>query len=133
MKIQSPKDFWSGLLFVAFGLFSLLVARNYRMGSATHMGPAYFPTVLGGLMAVFGAVVFFRSLVVKGENVPAFSFRQVFFVTLSLVAFGYLLKPIGLVLALVLLVGISAFAGHEFKLPEVLILCVVLTLLSILE
>ena len=132
MKIKSPKDFWAGLLFIAFGLFSLVVARNYRMGTATSMGPAYFPTVLGGLIAVLGGIVFCRSLVVKGDKVPAISFRQIVFIVLSLLAFGYLLKPIGLVLALVLLVGVSAFAGHEFKIVEVLMLSVVLIILSVL-
>lgn len=132
MNIKSPKDFWAGLLFIAFGLFSLLVARNYRMGSATSMGPAYFPTLLGGLMAALGGIVLFRSFAVKGSKVPAISFRQIFFITLSLLAFGYLLKPLGLVLALVLLIGISAFAGHEFRLPEVVVLSTALIVLAVL-
>jgi hypothetical protein len=132
MKIKNPKDFWAGLMFIAFGLFFLFVARNYEMGSATRMGPAYFPTMLGGLMAVLGGIVFFQSFVVKGEKVPAISFRQIFFVILSLLVFGFLLKPIGMVLALALLVVVSAFAGHEFKLKEVLILSVVLIIFSVL-
>ena len=49
MKIKNPKDFWAGLMFSAFGSFFVIAARNYRMGNATSMGPAYFPTVLGGL------------------------------------------------------------------------------------
>jgi hypothetical protein len=132
MKIKSPKDFCAGLMFSALGLFFLIVARNYRMGNATSMGPAYFPTVLGGLMAVLGGIVFFQSFVVRGEKVPAISFRQIFFVILSLLLFGYLLKPIGLVLSLALLVVVSAFAGHEFKLKEVLILSIVLIIFSVL-
>ncbi len=35
-------------------------------------------------------------------------------------------------LALALLVGVSAFAGHEFKLIEVLVLSVALIILSVL-
>ena len=132
MKIKSPKDFWAGLLFVAFGLFSLLVARTYRMGSATSMGPAYFPTLLGGLMAGLGAVVFFRSFVIAGSKVPPISLKQLFLITLALVAFGYLLKPLGLVLSLALLIGISAFAGHESRLPEVLLLAAGLIVMALL-
>jgi hypothetical protein len=132
MKIKSPKDFWAGLMFGALGLFFLIVARNYRMGSATSMGPAYFPTVLGGLMAVFGGIVFLRSFVVRGEKMSAMSFRQIFLIVLSLLVFGYLLKPIGMVLALALLVVLSAFAGHEFKLKEVLLLSAALIILSVL-
>jgi hypothetical protein len=132
MKIKSPKDFWAGLMFIAFGLFFLVVARNYQMGSAVRMGPAYFPTVLGGLMAVLGAIVFFQGLAVKGEKVPTLVFKPIFFISLSLVLFGYLLKPLGFVLALVVLIFVCAFGGHEFKAKEVAILTVVLIIFSVL-
>ncbi len=57
-------------MFIAFGLFFLFAARNYQMGDATHMGPAYFPSVIGGLLAAIGGIVFFQSLVVKGTKSP---------------------------------------------------------------
>jgi len=132
MKMKSPRDFWAGLMFSAFGLFFLAAGRNYRMGTATNMGPAYFPTVLGGLMAVLGGIMFLQSFVVRGEKVPAMHFRPLFFIILSLLLFGYLLKPIGLVFALAFLLVASAFAGHESKLKEVLILSVGLILFSVL-
>jgi hypothetical protein len=132
MKIKNAKDFWAGLMFVAFGLFFVIGARNYQLGSAARMGPAYFPTLLGGLMAVVGGIVFFRSFVLKGGKVAAIPLRLLFFITLSLLVFGYLLKPIGLVLALLCLVVISAFAGHEFRLKEALLLTFVLIILSVL-
>ena len=103
MKIKSPKDFWAGLMFIAFGIFFLVVARNYQMGSAVRMGPAYFPTVLGGIMAVLGGIVFFQSLVVEGPKVPKLSFKPIFFFSLSLILFGYLLKPLGFILAVAIL------------------------------
>ena len=132
MKIKSPKDFWAGLMFIAFGLFFLVVARNYQMGSAVRMGPAYFPTVLGGLMAVLGAIVFFQSLVIAGEKMPKLSFKPIFYISLSLVLFGYLLKPLGFILSLAVLVFVCAFGGHEFKTKEVTILTVVLIIMSVL-
>lgn len=132
MEIKSPKDFWSGLMFVAFGLFFMVVARNYRMGTATSMGPGYFPTMLGGLMALLGGVIFFQSFVVRGQPVAAMSFRPLFFIVLSLLLFGYLIEPIGTVFALALLIILSALAGHEFKLKEVLILSIALILFSAL-
>ncbi len=132
MKIKSPKDFWAGLMFISFGLFFLIASGNYQMGSAVRMGPAYFPTVLGGLMAILGAVVFVQSLIFDGEKVPKLSFKPIFFISLSLVLFGYLLKPLGFVLSLVVLVFVSAFGGHEFKAKEVGILTVVLVICSVL-
>ena len=48
------------------------------------------------------------------------------------VAYGYLMKPLGLVAATIALVFISAFGGHEFKWKEVTILTVVLLVMSVL-
>jgi hypothetical protein len=132
MKIKSPKDFWAGLMFIGFGLLFLIVARGYRMGSATSMGPAYFPTVLGGLTALLGGVLAFRSLVAKGPRLPPFTFRPLFFVILSLLLFGYLLKPIGVFFAVALLVLLSAYAGHEFKLKEAILLSLLMIAFSLL-
>jgi hypothetical protein len=132
MKIKSPKDFWAGLMFIGFGLFFLVVARNYQMGSAVRMGPAYFPTVLGGIMAVLGAIILFQSMMFDGPKVPKLSFKPIFFISLGLLLFGYLLKPIGFVLAIAVLVFVSAFGGHEFKTKEVAILAIVLVVFSVL-
>jgi len=132
MRIKSPKNFWAGLMFIVFGLFFMIGAGNYELGSAARMGPAYFPTMLGGLLAVIGGVVFSQSFVVSGGKVAGISLRLLFFITVALLLFGYLLKPIGLVLALALLVIVSAFAGHEFKWREVLVLALALILLSVL-
>jgi hypothetical protein len=48
------------------------------------------------------------------------------------VVYGYLMKPLGLVLATGALVYISAFGGHEFKWKEVTILYAALVVFSVL-
>ncbi|MCC6210608.1 MAG: tripartite tricarboxylate transporter TctB family protein [Burkholderiales bacterium] len=132
MKIKSPRDFWAGLMFIAFGLFFLLVAQfNYQMGSAVRMGPGYFPSVLGAILAVLGGIVLFNSFLIAGTPVPKFHFRPVIFVLISGLAFAYLLKPLGLVLATIALVFISAYGGHEFRWKEVAILSAVLVIFSV--
>ena len=76
MKITNGKDFWAGVMFIAFGLGFMIVAQNYAMGNAVRMGPAYFPTALGGILVVLGAVVFFRAFVSKvGHPLRVFPFR----------------------------------------------------------
>jgi len=65
MKIKNAKDFWAGAMFVAFGLGFAIVARNYPMGSGVRMGPAYFPTVLGLLLAVLGLAILVLPLRVR--------------------------------------------------------------------
>jgi len=76
MQIKNGKDFWAGLMFMGFGLWFVAVSQNYPMGSAVRMGPAYFPSVLGGMLAVLGAMVFFRAFVSKfAHPVKVFPFR----------------------------------------------------------
>ena len=54
MHIRNQKDFWSGVMFAAFGLFFAGFGTRYTFGSAARMGPGYFPTVLGVILVVMG-------------------------------------------------------------------------------
>lgn len=133
MKIKSPRDFWAGLMFISFGLFFVIAAQmNYQMGTAVRMGPGYFPTVLGGLLAVLGAIVLFGSFTIEGSPIPRFHFRPLLFILASSLAFAYLLKPLGLILATAALIFISAYGGHEFKFKEVAILTALLVVFSVI-
>ena len=102
------------------------------MGSAVRMGPAYFPAVLGGLLAVLGGIVFVQSFAMSGARVPTISFRPLVMILLACLVYGYAVKPLGVVVATGLLVFIAAFGGHEFKWKEVGMLYVFLALFSVL-
>ena len=131
MKIKAPKDFWAGLMFIGFGIGFAAVAQNYQMGNAVRMGPAYFPTMLGGLLALLGVAIFVQSLVAAGPKVPAFAFKPLILIIVAIVLFGVALKPLGMVIAAAILVFLGAFGGHEFRWKEVAILYVVLALFSV--
>ncbi len=66
--IRSPRDFFAGAVFLLFGLCAVPVGRDYPMGTAFHMGPGYFPIVLGALLLILGAGICIKSLVVTGER-----------------------------------------------------------------
>jgi hypothetical protein len=133
MKIKSPKDFWAGLMFIGFGLFAAVWAyANYQMGTAVRMGPAYFPIMLGGLLALLGLAIFVQSFALEGPPIPAMNLRPLVMISVGSVVYGYIMKPAGLVLATAALVYISAFGGHEFKWREVTVLYVVLIVFSVL-
>ena len=186
MKIKNGKDFWAGLMFIGFGIGFLVASRQYPMGTAVRMGPSYFPTVLGAMLAVLGAIVLFRAFLSKihhsfevfpfrwvvfaagaflgaimfasadwwagmakgsplihyvqyGLNafaifmlIGAFGPRPLYILLCAVVCFGYLLKPLGLVIATAVLIIVSAWGGHEFKLREAIISFVVLAIFSVL-
>lgn len=133
MQIRNARDFWSGAMFIAFGAFFMVWAlMHYHMGSAVRMGPGYFPAVLGGLLTLLGIVVFVGSLSIEGPPLEQFRLRPLALVSAGCVLYGYMMRPLGLVLATVLLVFVSAFGGHEFKWKEVAFLAVALVLFSVL-
>lgn len=131
MRIRSPRDFWAGAMFVAFGVFFVAWSfLKYQMGSAVRMGPGYFPAVLGGLLVVLGLVVLLKSLASDGPKVARLYLKPLLLVSGSVVAYGYLMKPAGLALATIAAVVIGALAGHEFKWKEALIVALVLVIFS---
>ncbi len=132
MRIKSPKDFWAGLMFIAFGLAAMIIAlMNYQFGTSVRMGPGYFPAVLGGLMVFLGTVITATSLAIEGPKVPRLNFRPLLLVLSACVAYGYLIKPAGLVVATIALVFVSALGGHEFKWKEVSVLALLLIVFSV--
>ena len=132
MRIKSPKDFWAGALFGGLGLFvAVYAALEYQYGTAVRMGPGYFPTWIGAMVAVLGLILVIRSLRLDGPPLPRIALRPTLLILIGAIAFGYLLKPLGLVAATVLAVLVSAFGGHEFRWREATVLALVLAIFSV--
>jgi hypothetical protein len=125
---RNPKDFWTGLLYIFFGAAAVIIARDYNMGTAFKMGPAYFPTILGAVLAGIGAISVIRSFITPGAPVGAFAFKGLALVILSVVVFGFLVREAGLVVALPLLIIISAYASMRFRWRSTLIMAAGLTI-----
>jgi hypothetical protein len=130
VKIKSQKDFWSGLMFVATGLGFAAGATNYSFGTSARPGPGYFPFGLGILLAILGALVLFKSLTIEsegGDKVGAIPWKPLGLVTLAVVLFGLALPRLGMIISLPMLIMIASLAGDEFKLKEVIVNIVILT------
>jgi Tripartite tricarboxylate transporter TctB family len=141
--IKSQKDFFAGLLFMALGIAFALGARTYNVGTGARMGPGYFPLMLGVVLAILGAVEIIKALVVGkpgGDKIGKWVWKPVGFIVGANLAFGILLgglpsiklPAMGLIIAIFALTIISAKAGSEFKLKEVLILASILAVGSYL-
>lgn len=130
MQIKSEKDFWSGVLFILFGLGFAAGALNYSFGSSARPGPAYFPFGLGLLTALLGLIVLVTSLTAKiegGDKIGAWPFKPALLITVSVLLFGLALPRLGMALSLPLLIIVASLAGDEFHLGEVAVTCLVLT------
>jgi hypothetical protein len=152
LKIKSERDFWSGLMFIGVGVGFAIGAMNYSMGPpcpaqapcatslyarfsqlSAHPGAGYFPLGLSILLALLGCIVLFKSLTIEsagGDPVGAFAWRPLLVIVFAIVVFGLMLEPLGMFLAIPVLIVITSLAGDEFRWRGVVISAVVLTLAS---
>ena len=85
------------------------------MGTAVKMGPAYFPTILGGLLVLIGTI-FTHSLLRCNRHADwRFRIQRALFIVGSTLLFGASVRGAGLIVALPLLVIISAYASMRFR------------------
>src|SRR5262249_61365349 len=109
MGFRAPKDFWAGLIFIAIGGGFVLLAQQYRLGDMHRMGPAMFPTLVGALLGVLGAIIALRAFAFDGEPVPRFYLRPIGVSLLAIVLFGVALQWLGVVAAVA---GVVVVGGH---------------------
>jgi hypothetical protein len=127
VELRNNKRFLSGLMFISIGAVGMYIGRDYPMGSALRMGPGYFPIVLSGVMILFGIFMLVQG-VVKPEKIEGnWSLRALIVLPVATVIFGVLMEHGGFIPALITLIIISAVAGSEFRLGEVLLLALGLT------
>jgi putative tricarboxylic transport membrane protein len=129
--IRSTKDFWSGSIYILFGLAAILIARDYRMGTALRMGAAYFPTVLGYLLVLIGSISVIRSFIIPGTPIGGFGYKGLALVTLSVVVFGLIVRGAGLAVAISVLVILSAYGSSRFSLAPTVMMAAGLTIFCI--
>jgi hypothetical protein len=97
--------------------------------------------LLGVILAVLGAIILFKSLVVEtpdGDLVGAFAWRPLVFIISGNLLFGILLgglpkfglPAMGLIVAIYGTTIVVSMAGEQFKLKEVLVLGTILSIMS---
>ena len=136
MKIGHPKDFWSGIMFAAIGAMFALVAfglklgdtvliPGYSMGTPARMGPAYFPFWLGLILMALGLLIAFNGIRTEGgaeARFPTFHWKPILYVLGSVIMFGIILKPVGMLISGFLLVIVSSVGNPEEFRPKTTII-----------
>jgi len=112
---RNAKDFWTGIIYIFVGSAALILGRDYDMGTAVRMGPAYFPTLLSILLMVIGIVSVLRSFFRSGSPVGVIAWKGLVLILVSTLLFGMIVRGAGLIIALPLLVILSASASARFS------------------
>ena len=65
MKIISKKDLFTAITFFVFGLTFLTLSFKYELGTASEMGPAFFPVVTSILLLIVSVIMLVKSVRLK--------------------------------------------------------------------
>ena len=119
------------MIFLAIGIAFMVLAQEYRMGTGARMGPGYFPTALGGLMAALGLTLVVPAFMRDGEPFPRLHMRQMLMILASIVVFALLLQPLGFVLAALALIVVGGLADPDLRFLESVALAIFLSAFSV--
>ena len=116
LAIRNQRAFACGALFLAFAIFFFVTALSYPAGTVARMGPGYFPRLLAIVLAAIGLVVILGAMKsgTEPQALRKWDLKGLAWVTGSVVLFGALLFPLGLVGALFVLIMVSSRASPEF-------------------
>jgi len=130
--IKNPKDFWAGVLYMAFGVAAIAIAYNYPVGSAGRMGPGYFPRGLGLILIALGLILALRAFRLRGTPLSFPTFKPIFIILGSVVLFGLAAPKLGLVVATIILVIASSTASDEFTWKSAILSSIFLAIFTVL-
>lgn len=108
-------DLACGLLLLAIASFSLWVNADLDYGSARDIGPGYFPVLISWAIAILSVIMIMRGLFVKGDVIETLDGRPIFFILASFIAFALLIRPAGLILAILAQVVLAHFACRDAR------------------
>jgi putative tricarboxylic transport membrane protein len=130
--IRGPREFYGGLVIVAVALFALWASYDLPGRHNFAFGPGTAPRMFAIVLGMLGLAVAVTGLINKGPVIDRFHLRGPFFITLSVVLFAWLVRPLGLCIASFLSILAAAGATPEARPLETVIWAVALTAFCVL-
>ena len=131
MRVNT-KDLICGLVFIAMGAFFALNAfATMRVGRAFDMGPGYFPTVVGFILAGFGLAILVGSLGRVREAFGPTPWRGIFLVTAAVLFFALTARSLGMLASLFVATLFASLSTGQLTLRTALLLSLALTAFNI--
>jgi hypothetical protein len=130
-RVKDRRDFWSGILFIAFGCAGLWLGRNYAVGTLSRMGPGFFPMTMSAALVGIGVFLLARSLVLAGEPIERVAVWPQLLILAAVVAFGLLIERIGLAVAVMAVGVVSGIAAQGLRWFELVALAVAMSAFSV--
>jgi Tripartite tricarboxylate transporter TctB family len=128
----NTRDIVAGMIFVVLGGLFALGSLRLEIGTPFRMGPGYFPLVLAIIMMGLGAATVFQAFFEAPRRVPDVAWRGLVFVVAAPIAFGLIVRGLGLLPAVAVVTFFSAFASRRATPLRAILLTTILTVSCVL-
>ena len=112
-------------------MFAFWQAADLPIGTLGGMGPGMLPKALAALFGLLGAFLVLDSFLKTGLPLEPWSIRGPVLVALAIVAFGLIVRPLGLVVAGPVAIVIAALASEEVRWVETIVVGVLMTAICV--
>jgi putative tricarboxylic transport membrane protein len=126
--IKGPQDFWGGVALMGIALFALWAASDLPGMRGFSFGPGTAPRMFAYLLLALGAGVAITGFFSEGPPLQRYGIRGPVFVTLSVLAFAAMIRPLGLVVSAFVSFMIAAMGSDETKWTEAVVVGICLTI-----
>lgn len=134
MQQKDTTDILCGLGLLAVSAVFGAQVYNLPLGTATRMGPGYFPMILTGLLALLGVIILLKAMrpSERFEALGPLAWRGMAFILPAPVFFGLTVRGLGFVPSLFVTALIASFASRRMKAWQALLLAILVTAFSTL-
>jgi hypothetical protein len=146
--LANKRDYYAGGLMSLIGIGVILEARHYNLGTLFHMGPGFFPIILGVTLTLIGLLVAAAAVTTEGGpeeifHLPNPQWRAWFCILAGPTLFlffgadwpalqAYVKYPWGLIPATFVCVFVSALGDKDSKVLNAFLLAVGVTVFGVL-
>jgi len=137
MRLPKPAlpraEMVAALAVIGFGVAVALLGRGYPLGSASRMGPGYFPVMLGVALVVTGVLLVAEAWRAQPSRPVAepFPYLPALALVAGVFAFALLLRPAGLGPAIFALVLIATLGERPWKPVGALVIAACMSAVSV--
>lgn len=132
MRPRDYRDIWGGAALIFIGCFAAIKAfSSLRLGTVMQMGPGMFPVALSCILVLLGVLILVPALFRAGD-MPDIDFRALAASLGSIFAFAILVRPFGMIAAIVAMTLVAGQADGRLSPIGLLILAACLSTVAAL-
>jgi len=127
MIVKGPQDYYGGVALIALSLFAFYASSDLPGMRGFQFGPGTAPRLFSGLMLALGIGIALTGLLWPGAKLERYHLRGPLFVTLSIITFAAIIRPLGLIITAFACFMIAALGSPNQRWVQTLIVGIAIT------